>query len=462
MDTTEQEQVALQQLQEDIAIHSSVSVDTAMAAPENARPEQPQPQQEKFRPLVFNRDYMLLWSGQVISAVGSGMSGIVFPLLILAITVSASNPTGDTALAGFAAALGSLPYLLISLPVGALIDRWNRKHVMIICDTFRALNIASIPLAFALDKITPWQLLINAFIEGIFFVFFNIAEVAALPRVVPKKQLPQATAQNEGGFIAANLAGPPIGTFLFQSVSRAFPFILDAVSYAFSVVSLLFIKTQFQGERPAEQRHILVEIREGLSWLWNQPLIRFMAFLTGGLNFINAATFLILIVRAKDLGASDTEIGFLVSIGALGGVVGAVVGGQIQKRFSFAQVIITTGWINVVLYFTLLAAPNFLVLGIIMGLSWMTGPIYNVVQFSYRLALIPDKLQGRVNSTFRLLAYGFQPIGAALSGILLGVFGTTGTIIAYGSVYVVLSLATTINSYVRNAKPLEQVAADAH
>src|SRR5438552_7713295 len=133
-------------------------------------------------PLWRNRDYMLLWSGQVVSALGSNMSNIVFPLLILALT------NNDTTLAGIAGALGSLPYLIFSLPVGALIDRWDRKRVMIICDTFRALNSASIPVAMAFDRLTVWQLLINALIEGTFFVFFNIAEVASLSRVVNKKQ----------------------------------------------------------------------------------------------------------------------------------------------------------------------------------------------------------------------------------------------------------------------------------
>src|SRR5690349_16454996 len=102
--------------------------------------DQSAPSNEKLPPLWRNRDYMLLWSGQVVSALGSNISGIVFPLLILALT------NNDTTLAGFAGALGSLPYLIFSLPVGALIDRWNRKKVMILCDFFRAINSASIPL----------------------------------------------------------------------------------------------------------------------------------------------------------------------------------------------------------------------------------------------------------------------------------------------------------------------------
>lgn len=409
--------------------------------------------EEKLRPLIFNRDYMLLWSGQVVSTLGSGISGLVFPLLILALT------NNDTTLAGIAGALGSLPYLLFSLPVGALIDRWDRKRVMVLCDTFRALNAASIPVTLYFNSLTVWQLLINAFIEGTFFVFFNIAEVASLSRVVNKKQLPQASAQNEVAFIAAGLAGPPLGGFLFQSVSRAFPFVADAISYGVSVVSLLFIKTKFQGERSTtEERHLMVEIREGLSWLWSNKLIRYMAFLTGSWNFVSSGSFLVLIILAKNLGASETEIGFMLSIASIGGLVGAVLGGQIQKRFTFGQVIIAVGWINILLFPLYIIAPSFVFLGIISGLTYVLGPIYNVVQFSYRIALIPERLQGRVNSTFRLIAFGFQPLGAALSGVLLAWIGTTSTLLCFLTVLIIFAVLTTINSHVRNAKPIAEVA----
>jgi MFS family permease len=413
------------------------------------------PPKEKLPPLWRNRDYMLLWSGQVVSALGSSMSNLAFPLLILAL--SNDNAT----LAGLAGALFSLPYLLFSLPVGALVDRWDRKRVMIITDTLRAINFATIPIAMYFDVLTVWQLLVNAFIEGTFFVFFNLAEVAALPRVVQKRQLPQASAQNEAGFIAAFAAGPPLGGFLFGVVHRALPFIFDAVSYTFSVVSLFFIRTKFQGERKVEERHITLEIKEGLSWLWHHPLIRYMAFLTGAANFVGAATGLILIVMARQMGADDTQVGFMFTIGSFGGIAGSVLGGQIQKRFTFGQVIITIGWIQLALLPLYLLAPNFFFLGLVSALVFMMSPIYNVVQFSYRLALIPDELQGRVNSTFRLIAFGFQPMGNAIAGVLIDNIGTTGAILFYVAWAGLFAVITTINSHVRNARPIEELVPDA-
>src|SRR5205809_1489754 len=181
-------------------------------------------------PLAKNRDFMLLWAGQMVSNMGSMASQVIYPLLILALTQS-------PAAAGIAGALRMIPYLVLSLPVGALIDRWDRKRVMILCDVGNALAVATIPVAMAFDALILWQLYAVCFFEGALFVFFNIAEVAALPRVVPRPQLPQATAQNEAGFGIANIIGPSIGTFLYQTFGRAVPFVADAISYLVSLVS---------------------------------------------------------------------------------------------------------------------------------------------------------------------------------------------------------------------------------
>jgi len=400
--------------------------------------------------LWHNRDYLLLWSGQVVSTLGTTASFIVYPLLILALTNS-------PAAAGIASALGAAPYVVFSLPVGALIDRWDRKRVMILCDIGRGLTLASIPFAMLFNVLTIWQIYLASLIEGSLFVFFNIAEVASLSRVVVKEQLPAATAQNEAAFGVAAIVGPSFGTFLYQTLGRGAPFIADAISYVVSVVSLSFIKTQFQLERTAVTRHLRAEIMEGLNWLWHQPLIRYMAFLTGGYNMVNAATPLIIIVVAKAMGAQAAQIGLIFSIAGIGSIVGSLIGGQIQKRFSFGQVIITVTWIQVLLFPLYSIVPQFFWLGVISALSYLTGPVYNVVQFSYRIALIPDELQGRVNSTFRLLAFGFNPLGAALSGVLLEHIGATPTILLFSLWFLTLAILTTLNTHVRNARPVAQM-----
>src|SRR6476619_5153931 len=138
-----------------------------------------------MKSLWRNRDYLLLFGGQFVSTLGSSISAIVYPLLVLELT----NSPGA---AGIAAALRALPYVIFSLPAGALIDRWDRRRVMLLCDLGRALGLITIPIAIWFNALSVWQLYIVAFIEGSLFVFFNIAEVAAIPRVVPKEQLTDA------------------------------------------------------------------------------------------------------------------------------------------------------------------------------------------------------------------------------------------------------------------------------
>ncbi len=396
-----------------------------------------------------NRDYMLLWSGQLASTLGTAASQVIVPLLILAITGSAED-------AGIAGALRFIPYLVFSLPVGALIDRWDRKAVMIRCDVGRAIAVATIPIAMAFDALSLWQIYVVSLVEGSLFVFFNIAEVAALPRVVAKEQLPQASALNEAGFGITNIVGPSFGTVIYQVFGRAVPFVSNVVTYAISAIALARIKVPFHTRREVEEHDLKKEVAEGLRWMWDNPLIRYMAFLTGGLNVINAATPLIIIVFAKNMGASDGEVGVIFSAAGIGGIVGSLVGGGLQRRFRFGQVIIAVTWLEALCFPLYLVVPSYFLLSAVAGISAFLGPVYNVVQFSYRLSIIPDQLQGRVNSVFRLLAFGFMPVGSALAGVLIERFGVEAAVMVLSGWLLALAVSTTFNRNVREAAPIRQ------
>ena len=395
---------------------------------------------------------MLLWSGQVISNMGSQVSQLAFPLFILLLTHS-------PVLAGLAGALRAFPYLVFSLPAGALIDRWDRKRVMILCDAGRALALASIPVAFAFGLLTIAQLFVVSFVEGTLYVFFNIAEVACLPRVVAKEQLPAANAQNLATDGITSLVGPPLSGLLY-GIASILPFLADAVSYVVSVLSLFFIKTEFQGERAAARRGLWIEIKEGLSWLWHQPIIRFMAILTGGNNLLGAGSILVIIVLAQHMHASPFTIGLIFAIGGIGAILGAIIAPPLQKRLSFGQAIIITSWLFGLLTLLYIFAPNPLVLGIITALLFVGGPIYNVVSVSYRLVLIPDQLQGRVNSAFRLIAFCGQPLGLAVTGVLLQTINAIPTVLIMAIGQLVLAVMVTLNRHVRNAPPVAETQPD--
>jgi predicted MFS family arabinose efflux permease len=386
---------------------------------------------------------MLLWSGQVVTTLGAQASGIIYPLLILALT-------GSPAQASAATALRMLPYLLLSLPVGALIDRWNRRQVMLVCHIGRGLAVASLPVAMALDSLVLLHIYAVAVLEGALHVFFNIAETAALPRVVPVGQLPQATAQNQAGFAAAAVMGPALGSWLYQAVGRGFPFVVDALTHVFGALALWRMKTPFAAQARRNQ-HLWAEVAEGLRWLWHQRLVRDMALITCVNNFVLAALPLLLIVRAKELGASASQIGLVFSIGGVGAIIGALLGGAVARRLSFAQAIAGSLGVQAALFPLYAFCPAPLWLGVVYAASMLFGPIYNVVQFSHRIALIPDALQGRVNSGFRLVAFALHPVGAGLCGVLLERGGSAWTVAFFGATYAGLALAAALNQAVRAA-----------
>ena len=184
-----------------------------------------------------NRDYMLLWSGQALSDIGGAISELAFPLLVLAVTHSPAQ-------AGFVAALRALPATLFSLFAGVLVDRWDRKRVMLVCDTGRALSLASIPIAFALGHLTVWQLYITAFLEGTLMIVFMLAKTTAISRVVTPMQLTTAIAQEEFVEGTTALFGPPLAGVLY-TLGTMLPFITDAISYIISIVTMLLIGTPF-------------------------------------------------------------------------------------------------------------------------------------------------------------------------------------------------------------------------
>jgi hypothetical protein len=128
----------------------------------------------------------------------------------------------------------------------------------------------------------------------------------------------------------------------------------------------------------------------------------------------------------------------------------------VQRRFRFGTVIIAIVWINALLYSLYAMVPSYFLLGVIAALLYLIIPIYNVVQFSYRLTLIPDELQGRVNSTFRLVAFGFMPLGAGLAGVLIERVGAVGAIIMFSGCLFLLAAFATLNRHVRDAAPIER------
>jgi predicted MFS family arabinose efflux permease len=396
-------------------------------------------------PLWRNRDYLILWCGQAVSILGTQVSHLAFPLLVLALT-------GSPAQAGFVTAARSLPWLLFALPAGALVDRWDRKRTMTLCSAGSALALGSIAVAWALGALTIGQIVAVSFVEGTFALIFGLAETSALPRVVAREQLPTAIAQQQAQYSVGGLLGPPLGGALF-SAAPMLPFLADAGSYALSAASLPFVRARLGGREGGARRSIRAEIGEGIGWLWRQPLVRAMAFLTGALNFAGGLD-LIIIVIAQRQGASPATTGLIFALAGAGGLAGALLAPRVQRRFSFGQAIIGLCWFSAAVFAAFAAAPSLPVVAAILVVYFLIIPSYDTVQYSYRLALIPDALQGRVNGVFRLIGVGARPLGVALTGVLLERAGVTPTLLFLCAWLALAALATTLNRHIRHAPRL--------
>ncbi|HTK09696.1 MAG TPA: MFS transporter [Ktedonobacteraceae bacterium] len=397
-------------------------------------------------PLWRNRDYLILLSGKNISRLGSGISQLALPLLVLALTGSAVQ-------AGLLGTVEVLPQLFFGLIAGALVDRWNRKRVMILCDTGRALILMAVGVGLIFKQLPLPLLYLLVALEGICAVFFDLAAASRLPHVVTKEQLPTAVAQDQTGMAVLSLLSPSLGGMLF-SLATFLPFLADALSYIMSVISLCFLKTNFRHERVAGKLKLHLEIREGILWLWQRPLVRILAVLVSGVGFVAGGHTLLLIVLAQHSHASPAVIGVLFTVAGIGGVAGTLVAPLIQKRLSFGWIIISGSWMFVLLWPLYTVASSPLALGAVFAGLAFASVILDVALLSYLLLLIPDEMRGRVNSIINLLLLLARSAGVALTGFSLQWLGTLPTILFFGGCLLLLAIVSLLSTHLRAAHDL--------
>jgi len=385
-------------------------------------------------PLLKNRNFMLLLSGQLISSMGTTITNIALPLIVLALTGSAFQ-------AGSIAAIRGTVYILWAIPAGALIDRWNRKTVMVIANLGSGLAIGSIYVALLLKYLTIPQLYLVSAIEGSFFVFASLARFTVFPRVVTKDQFPAAVAQTSIADNFAVLIGPPLGGLLFQTVGAAFAFLADSLSYFVNALSIFFINIPLQLERTTPQKDFHKEVFEGVLFLWRKPMLRFLNLLSAGRSILEAGLYLLIIVVAKEHNSSPFIIGSIFAIGAIGGIIGASFASPIYKKFSFGILLRTASMLNF-LVFTLFAfASNDLSLAFITAALFAIFPIFDITNATYTVSVVPDAIRGRIISLTRLVRKGADSLGFFVTGALLHIVGSTSTFVIFSCLLLVLALA---------------------
>jgi MFS family permease len=382
-----------------------------------------------------NRDFLLLWSGQAISVLGTRVAAVAYPLLVLTLTHSPAR-------VGLVSFANWIPAVLFGLPAGALVDRWNRKRVMIWCDLGRAAALGSIVAALAAGVLTYPQVLAVAFCDRTLGLLFGPAEVSALRHVVAPAQLPRAVARNESREYSALLLGPPLGGALF-AVARAAPFLADTVSYCASAVGLVLIRAQFQ-EEPAPRRRLRHEVAEGLSHLWQVPFVRTTILLEAGVNFVsNGMAIAAIVVASESLGASSTVVGLMLAAAAVGGLVGSLLAPLVQPRVRPRLIVVVGTWSWALLVPLFAIASSAWILGAILGAMLLTAPAWNSVVSARRIAFVPDRLQGRVQSAGQLFTLGAIAFGTLTAGFLLDVVGRGPTVAFFALVMAVVALVAT-------------------
>jgi MFS family permease len=326
------------------------------------------------------------------------------------------------------AAAAGLPWLLFGLPAGALVDRWDRKRVLWGVDFGRTAVIGLLAVAVAGDLATLPLLIVAALLLGSAETLFDSAAQAALPAMVPVAQLERANGRLYAGMlVAGGFAGPPLGGVLF-GVAAAAPFGFDAVTFLAAALLALGLRADLTvpaaatatgpGEPARRFRfRFRAQIAEGVRWLWRNRVLRAMWLLLTLWNLAENAILAVLVLWALEvLRLHEAAYGVLLTGLAAGGVLGGLLADRLGRRFGAGRGIAASLWVTVLSYLGLGLTSHGVAGFVLLGLVGAAAMVWNVLTASFRQAVVPGRLQGRVNSVYRAATWGVIPVGAALGG----------------------------------------------
>ena len=401
----------------------------------------------------LNRDpqFLRLWAAETISHFGSSITGIALPFVAIKLLDAGPLEVAILNLADF------LPFLLIGLLAGALVDRLPRRAVLIGGDLGRAALILTIPLAYLAGLLTLTQLIVVGFSVGVLTVFFDVAYQAYLPSLIGRKDLVEGNSKMEFSRSAAGLLGPGLGGLLVDVLRAPVAMLVDAASFLISALFLASIKDRREpntadrdvigqshpadgASQPPGRSAMRREITEGLRFVFGHPVLRTIGAATATSNLfssIGGAAFMLFAIN--ELKMSPALIGAAFSLGSVGGLVASLVAGPLSRRFGVGRVIVATVALGGPFEFAVglgnagADALNLLLIaaaGFAMGGS---GTIYNINQVSLRQAITPEAMSGRMNATMRWFVWGTMPIGSIIGGIIGETLGVRAAILIGGA-----------------------------
>jgi MFS family permease len=358
--------------------------------------------------------YWKLWTSSGLSNLADGVFKIALPLLAVQLTQS------PTLIAGLTVA-ATLPWLFFALTAGALADRLDRRKLMLWANVGRAVLPAVLVAVVLLDLGSMWALYVIALMVGVAETLYDTSAQSILPQVVHRDQLSRANGRLYAVELTANqFVGPPLGGLLV-AVGVLAGLAVPAALWLAAVGGLLLVPGVFRIER--EQKTTLrFDIGEGLRFLWHQKILRTLAVMTGVFNFASSAAFAVLVLfavgPASEMKLSEVGFGLLLTTSALGAFVGAFIAERAEAKLGRSKSLALTVLGSALLVGAPAVTNNPYILGALFFVGGMLIMLWNIITVSLRQRIAPARLLGRVNSAYRLLAWGTMPLGAAAGGLL--------------------------------------------
>ncbi|HYM97615.1 MAG TPA: MFS transporter [Candidatus Sulfotelmatobacter sp.] len=395
-------------------------------------------------------DFTRLWVGQAVSELGSQVTSLALPTAAIFLLHAGAIQLG------IIGALDYLPFLLIGLVAGVMVDRLRRRPVLIAADLGRFVCLASIPVTFAAGHLTLLLVYAVALLTGICTVFFDVAYQSYLPALVGPGNLVEGNSKLTVSDSLASLAGPALAGILIQLLGAARAVALDAGSYLVSVGSLWSIQSrEAPPARESPRRAVADEIWEGLRFVFGNRVLRNITACgtTHNLGAIMVRT-LLLLFAYRQLGLTPTAVGLVLAVGSGISLLGAVAAGPATRSWGVGPTLVATQILTGVAYLLIplatLGAP-LLWIGLSQLLLGLQRSVFNIVQVSLRQAVTPDAMRGRMTASIRTVIWGVYPIGALLGGALGTRLGLTPTI-AVGGLLSLLASAWLLAPSVRTVR----------
>ncbi len=372
-----------------------------------------------------DRNFLTMWGGQALSQFGSQITELALPVLAVLLLQATEAQVGYLNAAAMAA------FLLVGLPAGAWIDRMRKRHVMIWADAVRALALSAVPVLYLTGHLEMWHLYAVALVVGIATVFFDVSYQSIVPSLVRPDQIAEANGKLESTQQIAGLSGPAVAGWLVGILTAPLAILTTVGTYVASLIALLRTRDHEQLRAPEDHAPLHREIAEGLRWVFGNPFLRRIVGTTGTSNLFSTFIFTLMpIYYLRIIGFTPEVMGLVFSLGAVGGLLGAIATPRIVARVGEGRAIPLSAIafsLSVIPFplAVLLPTPGAFALLVVQGFVMSFAVlVYNITQVTFRQRITPSRLLGRMNASIRFCVWGVMPLSALAAGWLGTWLGT--------------------------------------